>query len=213
MRKTKLALLAAAFMLPMSMQAGAADAITEAPPEPPVANIETAPAYLWAGGYGGVFGGYSRTEADILPGATDNAFLGGVYGGYNWQFGNVVVGAEADAGISGTQISGAGATGEQDVFGSLRARLGYDLNPFMVYATGGVAASKVSVTDGVNSDDNVHYGYTVGAGAEAFVTERITTRLEYRYTDYAAETYNLGGASVSSGFDDHSVRAGIGIKF
>jgi outer membrane immunogenic protein len=43
------------------------------------------------------------------------------------------------------------------------------------------------------SDSNTHLGWTAGAGAEAFVTDTITTRLEYRYTDYQSETYNLGG--------------------
>ncbi|MBW3098732.1 outer membrane protein [Pseudohoeflea coraliihabitans] len=211
MRTTKLALLSAALVLPLSLQAQAADAIYEAPPEAPVADIATAPAYLWAGGYAGVFGGYSWGETDAIS-DVDGA-MGGVYGGYNWQSGNFVYGVEADVGYSGAEGTAAGVSAEQGAFGSIRARLGYDMNPFLVYGTVGGAATNLELNSGGASDDQVMYGYTVGAGVETFVTEKITTRLEYRYTDYGSEDFNLGAGTFSTGYDDHSVRAGIGIKF
>jgi outer membrane immunogenic protein len=43
------------------------------------------------------------------------------------------------------QVSAA-LTGEQGFNGSLRARLGYDINPFLLYATGGLAATRAEVT-------------------------------------------------------------------
>ena len=55
--------------------------------------------------------------------------------------------------------------------------------------------------------------YTVGAGVEALVTDNITTRVEYRYTDFGSDTYSLDSGAVSSGYDDHSVKVGIGVKF
>jgi outer membrane immunogenic protein len=212
MRKITLALAATAMALPLTLQARAADAITEAPPAPPVA-IETAPAYLWAGGYAGIYGGYNWGDTDGVSSNTDG-YAAGVYGGYNWQFDNFVAGVEADVGYSGADgVSAAGVTADQGAEGSLRARFGYDMNPFLVYGTAGVAATGMEVSDGANSDNNTMVGYTVGAGVETFLTENVTARVEYRYTDYGSKDFNLGGTNVSTGYDDHSVRAGIGLKF
>jgi len=213
MRKTKLALMTVALALPLSMQVQAADAVLEPAPVAPVADIETAPAYLWAGGYAGVFGGYVRGDTNGVASST-NGINGGAYGGHNWQRDQFVFGVEGDAGYSGANgTSAAGVTADQGAFGSLRARFGYDVNPFLLYGTVGAAATNMKVSNGASSDSNILYGYTVGAGVEAFVTEKITTRLEYRYTDYGSSNFNIGGTNVSTGFDDHSVRAGIGLKF
>ncbi|OCW55842.1 outer membrane protein [Hoeflea olei] len=211
MRTRKLALLAAALTLPLAGPVLAADAIMEQPPEPPVAEV-LPQTFVWAGGYVGGYGEYKWGKFDVLPGDADG-FGGGLYGGYNWQSDNIVYGLEADIGYSGADVTSAGFTGEQGVNGSLRARLGLDVNPFLLYATGGIAATNAELSSLAGSDKNTHLGWTVGAGAEAFVTDTITTRLEYRYTDYGSEDYNIGGTNVSTGFDDHSVRLGIGMKF
>jgi outer membrane immunogenic protein len=212
MRIRKLALLAAALSVPLATPVLAADAILEQPPEAPVADIAPQ-TYVWSGGYVGGYGQYQWGEFSALPSQDADAFGGGVYGGYNWQRDQIVYGLEADLGYSGADASLGGVTAEQGINGSLRARLGYDINPFLIYATGGIAATNAEVTGAAGSDSNTHLGWTAGAGAEAFVTDNITTRIEYRYTDYESQNYNLGGANVSSGFDDHSVRLGIGMKF
>jgi len=170
--------------------AHAADAI-DVPPEPPVSAPTTfAPAPTWSGFYAGAFAGI------------------------NFQNGAFVYGAEADLGYSGAEGSLGGATAEQGTFGSLRARLGYAFDPFMIYGTAGAAATQAEVTAGGVSDQNTHLGWTVGAGAEALLTENVFGRLEYRYTDYEDKNFNLGGGTVvSSGFQENSVRAGIGVKF
>ncbi|MBC7279930.1 outer membrane protein [Hoeflea sp.] len=211
MRIRKLALLAAALSMPLAGSVLAADAIMEQPPEPPIAEV-LPQTYVWAGGYLGGYGEYKWGEFDAVPADADG-FGGGVYGGYNWQSDNIVYGVEADVGYSGADVTSGATTGEQGFNGSLRARLGMDINPFLIYATGGVAATRAELSNAAGSDNNTHFGWTAGAGAEAFVTEKITTRLEYRYTDYQSKDYNLGGTNVSSGFDDHSVRLGIGMKF
>lgn len=212
MRIRKLALLAAALSVSLAGPVLAADAILEQPPEPPVADVVPV-TYLWSGGYLGGYGEYKWGEFSAAPAEGADGFGGGVYGGYNWQSDNIIYGAEADIGYSGAEFSAGGVTGEQGFNGSLRARIGMDVNPFMVYATGGVAATKAELSNAAGSDSNTHFGWTLGTGAEAFLTEKITTRVEYRYSDYQSKDYNLGGTNVSSGFDDHSVRLGIGMKF
>lgn len=198
--------------------AHAADAV-EAPPAPPAAApVEYAPVAGWSGFYAGVFGGYSDGTFDTALGDIDaKGWDGGVFTGYNMQSGNFVYGAEVDLGYSGVDGSanfgGTTVSAEQKLFGSARARLGYAFDPFMVYGTGGIAATQVEAATATDTDKNTHIGYTVGAGAEALVTQNIFARTEYRYTDYKAKDYTLDGTTVSSGFDEHSIRAGIGFKF
>lgn len=212
MRIRKLALLAAALTIPLAGPVLAADAIMEQPPAPPVAEV-LPQTYLWSGGYLGGYGEYKWGEFSALPNQDADGFGGGLYGGYNWQTDNIVYGAEADIGYSGADVTAGGATGEQGFNGSLRARIGMDVNPFLIYATGGIAATNAELTTATGSDSNTHFGWTAGAGAEMFLTDTITTRLEYRYTDYQSKDYNIAGTNVSTGFDDHSVRVGIGMKF
>ncbi|WP_018687513.1 outer membrane protein [Ahrensia kielensis] len=208
---------AAVAALLIAAPAIAADAI-EAPPEPPVSNyVEAAPANTWSGIYGGASLGYSWGKFDTSGGDVDTNGISGLgFVGVNGQSGSIVYGVEGDLGYSDAKESiGGGAEIKQGLFGSARARLGYAFDPFMLYGTAGVAATQAKVSDTTGSDENTHLGWTVGVGGEALVTENIFTRVEYRYSDYGSKDYNTGagGTSVSSGFSDHSVRAGIGLKF
>jgi Opacity protein and related surface antigens len=192
--------------------ANAADAVDEIP-QAPVAIEEAAPVATWEGFY---LGGYGQYNWGRFGGAgdRDGQFGGGAFTGYNWQSGQIVYGVEADLGYSGNENNTIeGFRGEAGWNGSIRGRVGYDLNPFMIYGTAGLALQDNELSDGTTSDSKTGVGYTVGAGAEAFVTNNITARVEYRYTDYGTDRYDLSGGSVSKGFDDHSVRLGIGVKF
>lgn len=208
---------AAVAALLIAAPAIAADAI-ETPPEPPVSNyVEAAPENTWSGIYGGGSLGYSWGKFDTSGGDVDAKGLSGLgFVGVNGQSGSIVYGVEGDLGYTDAKESiGVGAEIKQGLFGSARARLGYAFDPFMLYGTAGVAATQAKVSDTIGSDKNTHLGWTVGVGGEALVTENIFTRVEYRYSDYGSKDYNtgVGGTSVSSGFSDHSVRAGIGLKF
>lgn len=209
-------LLASAAVVAMTMAgaAHAADAI-DLPPQPPVAAPTSfAPVATWSGVYAGAFAGYNFGTFDASIGDIDaDGIAGGAFAGINLQNGAFVYGAEADIGYSGAEGTLGGALAEQGVFGSLRARLGYAFDPFMIYGTAGGAVTQAEVTAGVNSDDNTHLGWTVGVGAEALLTQNVFGRLEYRYTEYESQDFNLGGTIVSSGFQENTVRAGIGLKF
>ena len=215
MTKT-LTLLAAASLAALSATgaARAADAIALPPAPAPAPAVAFAPAETWSGVYAGAFAGYDFGTFDAATGDIDaDGFAGGAFAGINFQNGAFVHGAEADLGYSGVEGTLAGATAEQGVFGSLRARLGYAFDPFMIYGTAGGAFTQAEVTAPAGSDRNTHLGWTVGVGAEALLTETVFGRLEYRYTDYQDRDFNLGGTIVSSGFQENSVRAGIGLKF
>ncbi|RIY03546.1 porin family protein [Aureimonas flava] len=188
-------------------------------PAPAVAPEDS--VYTWSGPYAGGFVGYNFAHVDQSGGAKfdGEGVVGGVYAGYSLQTGSLVYGAEADVGASDLTAGGFSvATGvpisaDSTAFGSLRALVGVDYDPIMLFATGGVAVANKELSLGNVSDDKTHVGYTVGAGVQAKVTKSVTSRVEYRYSDFESKDYDLGNVTVSSGFDEHSIRAGLALKF
>ncbi len=205
-------LMASATSLIAISAANAADAVNQIP-EAPAAVEEAAPVQTWQGFYLGGYGSYDWGRFGGY-GDRDGNLGGGAFTGYNWQSGQIVYGIEADVGYNGTENTTIeGYNAEQKWNGSVRGRIGYDMNPFLIYGTAGLALGDNKMSDGTSSDSKTAVGYTVGVGAEAFVTNNITARVEYRYTDFGKDSYSLDSGSVSKGFDDHSVKVGIGVKF
>ncbi|RBO94848.1 outer membrane protein [Pseudochrobactrum asaccharolyticum] len=214
--------LAAALLL-SSTSAFAADAIVYNEPAP-VAVVDT---FSWTGGYVGVNAGYAggKNKLNVYDGISakdnSNGFLGGIQAGYNWQFDQMIVGLETDiqgAGLkSDVEVSGlGGAEAKINWFGTTRARLGYTpVDRFMVYATGGVAYGKIKASYGDFSQSDTKVGYTVGAGAEYALTNNVTLKSEYLYTDLGKlKLDDVNGnrfGEVKAPF--HTVRVGVNYKF
>lgn len=192
----------------------AADAIAEAPPAPaPV--VEAAPSG-WAGGYAGAQAGWAFSGRTHTPGNTvhTDGFHGRGFGGFNWQSGHFVYGVEGDVGYDGSKGSHAGVRSRGGVDGSLRGRAGYAPNDrLLVYGTAGAAAKSLKVTTPVSSDQNAVFGWTAGAGIDAKLTDKVFARVEYRYTDYGKEAFNVGGVKSNVSDKTNTIEAGIGIKF
>lgn len=199
-----------------------------------------ASAFTWSGFYVGLQGGYgwgdATTNEYTLPGHTLNdgplnydadGFFGGVHAGVNFQAGSIVYGAEADieyADISGSYPWGNGddLTKTIDWMGSVRGRLGYAFNRLLVYATGGLAYADVemSATDADGPDISSSEwtaGWTLGGGAEYALTDNVSVRGEYRYSDFGDTELsgNVYGGSFAYPHDNkvQSVRVGISYKF
>lgn len=187
----------------------------EVEPLPTPQYTEAAPANDWTGFYLGVLGGYGWGTADTdAVGEVDaNGFDVGAYAGGNWQWGQFVVGAEGDILYPFRDGSSGGLGVEQGLNGSLRARAGIALDRYLVYGTGGAAATDLELATAGGSDDSILWGWTAGAGVEGMVTDNITARIEYRYTDYGDETFAPGGVPVTTDFSDHAIRGGVGFKF
>lgn len=163
-----------------------------------------------------------------------DGFVGGAHVGYNFQADSLVFGLEGD-------IEYADLSGDTDIFfspddeerfgeaeqnidwlGSLRLRLGYAMDRTLIYATGGLAVGgvdvKVSLDEiGSESESETAWGWTVGGGLEYAVSDALSARIEYRYTD-------LGNTKVSTDDLDfpgdvefehtfHAVRAGLSWHF
>jgi len=121
-------------------------------------------------------------------------------------------------------------------FGTLRARLGFTpIERLLAYATGGLAFGQVksSSTDigfftGFDPsfsfsgrDSDTRWGWTLGAGAEYAVTDRLTVKGEYLYVDLRTGNYavtdpahpELGTYNVRDEANVHVLRAGLNYKF
>lgn len=197
----------------MAGAAFAADAVEDIP-QPPIAQDTPAPVSNWSGYYLGGAGDYNFGKFQGAGGGHTARGAGGdIYTGYNWQNGNIVYGIEGDVGYAGNDSRRNGIKGKHGFDGSVRGRLGYDLNRVMVYGTAGVAAGRNKMSDDTSSDSKTGVGYTVGAGAETMVSNNVTARMEYRFTDYGDKHFDLDSGDVKRGYDEHSIKVGLGVKF
>lgn len=173
---------------------------------------------------------YSRTGG--------RSAIGGGQFGYNWQTGHAVFGLEADVDAMRTSEIFTGTfsqtftglapgsaltrslTGNINVVrdwqATLRGRLGYAGDRWLVYGTGGVSATSIqpqatftavtTLSPGLapiaglpnangtttNTSSQTLWGYTVGAGLEHALTNAIVLGAEYRFTHYGTRTLALG---------------------
>lgn len=178
----------------------------------PVANSS-----IWSGVYLGLYGGLNWKTVGVM--GSENIDLNsqkevGGYVGLNQQLGNSIIGGiEWFGGYSGESQTNSGIKAEQDWETSLRARMGYAFEQNLVYGLAGVSATQLELSDSTGSDSNWLTGYTVGAGLERQFTDRISGRLEYDYTDYGKEKFNLGTGPVNADIDGHGIKLGVGVKF
>ena len=120
------------------------------------------------------------------------------------------MGVEGDITATGMSDTAGGVKVTNPWNGTLRGRAGYNWDRFLVYATGGLAVGEVKTKAGGVSDSNTNAGWTVGAGVEAAITNNVTARVEYRYTDLGSTSYsNVGKLDFTS----NQVMTGIGLKF
>lgn len=136
---------------------------------------------------------------------------------------------------------------ELDWLATARLRGGVAFDRILIYGTGGIAYGDIDQSFTTNSpanlvggdvdgdeqtldgDDDDAWGYTIGAGVEALVTERVSVGLEYLYTDLDADqqtvTFDSGPFAAGPGgetemrstgddnFDFHTVRAAASFRF
>ena len=177
--------------------------------------------------------GYSSTSAK------ENGIVGGGHVGYNFSTQSIpglggVLGTGGVFGIEG-DVDGSnyhanyllgtlGDASRTNIQGSVRGRLGVAVDRVLFYATGGVAFGDLKNTyintfnGSTDSLSHTRIGYTVGGGVEYAVTNNVSVRVEYRYTDYGSYTDNLantsaGGLDVRHRETDNRVQAGFSYKF
>ena len=106
--------------------------------------------------------------------------------------------------------------------GSVRARAGYAVDRFLPFVTAGIAFGRYELTPnyaltGPLPDSTVHVGPTLGLGVEYALTDRLNTRIEYRYTDFGDANYKIpgfGGFFESrTELKTHDIKLGLSYKF
>jgi outer membrane immunogenic protein len=175
--------------------------------------------------------------ADQKLGA-NGGFAGGQVG-YNLQFDRVVVGLEADAQSTNQNDTGCGescvpgapnsVTQSLNWFGTLRARLGWAGQDYLLYATAGGALGEIQETDtatggfGENNIANFKQtrgGWVAGGGIEARLFGNWTGKVEYLHLDLGsmttsfplADPFSLSLATKSS-YKDDIFRVGLNYRF
>lgn len=205
--------------------------------EAPVAAAAPVPSFTWSGPYVGLQAGYSWFDADnrlngLSPDTSPDGFLVGAFAGYNYQFDNspIVIGVETDINYSDADAKRrtSGFTGLSDTRlrtrgdfnGAVRGRIGYAFDRFLVYGAGGLAYSdrevKARAADAggaSGSDDTIAVGWTVGGGVEAAISDNVTARVEYRYSDYGTDSFSVAGSRMKSDLTENRVMLGVGYKF
>jgi outer membrane immunogenic protein len=204
MRRISLALLTvSAFAI--SSSAMAADLIIDTPAMPGVVEV----ASDWEGPFVGVFGGYASgeltSENALVDGTGISGWMLGVTAGVNFAITDgVIAGVVGDIAWNNIGMDEEDGDYTSGWNGSLRGRLGFDGGAFMPYLTAGLAVGRGEF-DGI---ENTHLGWTVGAGLEVAVAQDLSLDLQYRYTDYADETY-----LVDAGATTHAVTIGLNWGF
>jgi outer membrane immunogenic protein len=243
--------------LAVALVVGGLVAVTSyAGPEPMSPSKEVAPMPSppcnWNGFYlglnaGGEFGHSEDKDLDNYNfpdrpwGYSESSFVGGEQAGYNFQWGWLVLGPEIDAGymdVSGSKVE-PGFPGDtvgksnSDFYATFRGRVGFALDCWLFYATGGGIGVNyhTQVIDDSRTEagpDSIFaskqefdWGYTVGGGVERmfnFWGRRWSFKVEYLYFDLGSQSFS--GLSANDGIygwrgdtTGHIVRGGLNFHF
>jgi outer membrane immunogenic protein len=196
----------------------------------PLRPVPTLPAYLWTGFYAGLnLGGDWRTG-----GANASGVIGGGQLGYNWQFGSLLLGGEAD--IQGTSFHGSRvlvstlgnsitSNTSLDYLGTLRGRVGFAHDRWLVYGTGGLAYTTINHdgmglvgVGGTYSGANTKTGFAAGGGVEWAFADRWSAKAEYLYSQFPGfiNVYTTTSHPITVTYGDlklNILRLGVNYRF
>ena len=180
---------------------------------------------------------------------TPSGFIGGGQLGYNYQMGSVVLGAEADwqysaqretttnvcppvtcglASITGITLS---ATHRVPWWSTVRARVGYAFDRWLVYGTGGLAYGKIesdltastALGSATFNTSSTRTGWVWGLGVENAFMGNWSWKAEYLYMDFGSWTVsNAIGLPIvllattineTITYKSHVVRVGLNYRF
>ena len=169
------------------------------------------------------------------------SYFGGFQAGYNYMLPSwIVVGVEGEVSfpnsVRGTQMISSAAVGEAsysetvEYMGTLRGRLGYSFDPWLLYATTGFAWARdqftreqlsgtplggSAVAGTAESALRWRTGWTVGAGVEVPFAPNWTGKLEYLFSDFGSTgvKFPAGAQRFDSDLRLHEVWLGVNYRF
>jgi opacity protein-like surface antigen len=169
----------------------------------------------------------TAVDAVGMQSINPRSFTGGLEAGYNWQWGSWVAGLEADLEsrhLEGLAINGgtypAAGAGTLAISTSInsnwlftaRPRLGYAVNNWLFYITGGLALTSQSATfmfaDTASTEAGTFAttkaGGVVGGGVEMALGDRWSVKGEYLFADFGQTTVNGTLSKVPAQILSHS---------
>ena len=204
----------------------------------------------WTGFYIGANagGGIGNATSDFSAlGSTfasvDNSLTGGVAGaqaGYNWQSGPILYGVETDIqwsnakgtlsapcvpGLCGMALT-ANYSQEVSWFGTVRGRIGYASNGWLLYGTAGFAYGQVETSANASagpasatfSAKDFVDGWTAGGGIEVQIAPRWSVKGEYLFADLGRTNHSFAITGLPTLTDSahvtlNIIRAGVNFRF
>ncbi|MBP2494065.1 high affinity Mn2+ porin [Methylobacterium sp. PvP062] len=152
--------------------------------------------------------------------------VGGLFGGWTWQTGRWAYGVEADLsaanlkrplalatpgfGYEEIDVDGSLLRAKTDLYGSLRARIGYSFERYLVYASFGLAGANsrflATYPDLANGGtvaaraEQGYLGFTLGAGIQFAFHPNFALGIDYRYVDFGeSRRFGLGAVPGPAG--------------
>ena len=170
--------------------------------------------YDWSGAYLGAHGGWAWGESETLATDEIDGFVIGGQFGYNFQWDSFVLGLEVDASFSDQERVDGAFSIEGDYLASIRGRLGFALDRFLVYGTGGAAlAGATFAIDGFGEDELSHFGWVAGGGVEYAITDNITFGVEYLHYEFGDEEVVIPPfAPIDADLSTDVVRGRLSVK-
>lgn len=196
------------------------------PTAPPPANTDQVD---WSGTYGGALAGFgtvrAKTTAPSSAATTANGTggLGGIYAGRNFTFGPWVVGFEGSSMM--TDFTGHGpypGSGDNTslrnyIQADLRARAGYAFGRLLPFVAGGFTWGRTEQRDLVTLSEKGRIpseAWTIGAGLDYRLTDRVTLRGEYLYeSTYKNAQVGLNNCLCGQSLTGDMVRFGVAYSF
>jgi outer membrane immunogenic protein len=235
-------LVSAVALAGMVVAANAADIRAPAPAVKAPAYVP-APIFTWTGFYIGGNIGFGWSDGDgTLAGlpvvgrqrisGDGDGIIGGGQIGYNWQTGNFVIGFETDFQASGGEgdvrfrgpvLAGRFGNVETEWFGTIRGRLGYAMDRWLIYVTGGGAYIQNKLNwdlrpafvgpGAVGSSSELGWAFTVGGGIEAALWQNWSVKAEYLFIGTPDSVPTIRGTRVDGEVDSHIIRLGVNYRF
>lgn len=218
-----------------------------------VAGLATSTGRADLGAHGGVLIPLDVANG-LFPrsiGHMNESLTGGITAGYNIQHGAFVGGVEADISFADFkirhtmsridpnpfppftgQVTNSAFHTDYGVLATARVRAGVAIDRTLLYATGGLAAGKVTNRFSIGlpglgytspdwSASKIRYGYAVGAGIEHKLTENVSMKLEGLYVNLqdavvsGVDPVTFPGESISYRFSNDMIvgRLGLNVAF
>ena len=158
----------------------------------------------------------SATTSLVPPTTTRVTGDGLVYGGqlgYDANIGGAVLGVEGSI-IGRTGSNGPAALDyETGRTINVTARAGLLVSPeSLLYARGGYSNARFSLANPAGNSES-RDGYTLGAGYEQSLTDTMSARIEYAYSNHGSYSLPGMGGPVVINYRRHGVTTGFNLRF